>query len=389
MQKFCLPVLSKKRLLILISFFTIFFTACKKDSIAPTPAAGGGTTSGDAMFWTSSDLSCGNITVTLSGTSKLITGYSTGIPTCGAANTATFSVSPGTYTYTAGCTGKTWSGSITITAGNCSSIDLANTAGGGGTTGQGMFWIASDLGCGNINVTCNGITRTISGSYSTAPSCGASGCATFDLNPGTYSFSASCSSKTWSGNITIIAGGCARSQLTSSGSGSTTGQGMFWIASDLGCGNITVVCNGISRVISTIYAISPPCGTSGTATFDLSPGTYSYSASCSGKTWNGTITITTGGCSKVQLTSTSGGTGNLTFFVRSDLGCGTINVTCNGVTKTITQYYASGTPPCAATGCANFTLNPGTYSFTASCSGQTWSGTNAVTSGGCQLSELH
>ena len=394
MKKINLSSITKGMLFIILGLLalSVFFTGCKKEDLLPTPPSSPST--GQGMFWSSADLGCGNITVSIGGTSKVISNYyNTSTPSCGAAGCATFDLSPGTYSYTASCTGKNWSGSITITAGGCSTIELTNSGGGGGgsTTGQTMFWIASDLGCGNITVVCNGISRIINSVYGTSPSCGASGTATFDLSPGTYSYTASCSGKNWSGTTTITAGGCSKIELTNSGGGSTTGQGMFWIASDLGCGNITVVCNGISRVISTIYATSPPCGTSGTATFNLSPGTYSYTASCSGKNWSGTITITAGGCSKVQLTSAGGGstTGQLTFWIRTDLGCGNINVTCNGVTKTITQYYSSGAPNCGATGCASFTLNPGTYSFTASCSGRTWSGNNTVTSGGCQMAELY
>ena len=150
----------------------------------------------------------------------------------------------------------------------------------------------------------NGISRTISSVYASSPPCGTSGTATFDLAPGTYAYTASCSGKNWSGTITITAGGCQKVQLTSSGGGSTTGQAMFWTAFDRGCGNITVVCNGISRVISGFYATSiPGCGASGCATFDLSPGTYSYSASCTGG-WStsGTVTVTAGGCIRIQFT---------------------------------------------------------------------------------------
>lgn len=367
---------------------SVLLTQCKKEDLIPTtpPPPPPAPTTGQGMFWAASDLGCGNITVTIGSSSGVITNYyNTSIPNCGAAYCATFTLTPGTYSYTATCSSKTWSGSITITAGDCSKIQLTSS-GGGSTTGQGMFWIASDLGCGNINVTVNGITRTISTFYASAPSCGASGCATFDLSPGTYAYSASCSGKTWNSNITITAGGCNRIQLTSSGGGSTTGQGMFWIASDLGCGNITVICNGISRVISTIYTTSPPCGTSGCATFDLSPGTYSYSASCSGKTWSGTITITAGGCNKVQLTSSGGGstTGQAMFWTAFDRGCGNITVVCNGISKIISGFYASSVPPCGASGCATFDLSPGTYSYTASCTGG-WntSGTVTVTAGGC------
>jgi hypothetical protein len=288
---------------------TVTSNNCSKIEFASGGGGGGGGT-GQAMFWIASDFSCGNITVNCNGQTQTISAfYSGGEPACGASGTATFTMSPGTYSFSAACTGKTWNGTITITAGGCSKMQLTSSGGGGGSTGQAMFWIASDLSCGNITVNCNGQSRTISSFYSSgAPSCGASGTATFSMAPGTYSYTASCTGKTWNGTITITAGGCSKMQLTSSGGGGgSTGQAMFWIASDLSCGNITVNCNGQSRTISSFYSSgAPSCGASGTATFSMAPGTYSYTASCTGKTWNGTITVTAGGCSKLQLTSSGG-----------------------------------------------------------------------------------
>jgi hypothetical protein len=44
--------------------------------------------------------------------------------------------------------------------------------------------------------------------------CGANGCATFTLNPGQYSFSASCPSRTWGpGSFTVTSGGCLLYEL--------------------------------------------------------------------------------------------------------------------------------------------------------------------------------
>jgi hypothetical protein len=174
-------------------------------------------------------------------------------------------------------------------------------------TGFGSFWINADSQCGPITVYCNGNSRNITGFLtSTIPYCGDTGIATFELVPGAYPFTASCSSKSWSGTIIITAGGCSKMQLTSnggtSGTGGSLGQGTFWAASDLGCGNINVVCNGQTKIISNYYSSGvPSCGTSGSATFDLPAGNYSYTASCSNKTWGGTITIIAGGCFKLQL----------------------------------------------------------------------------------------
>lgn len=89
-----------------------------------------------------------------------------------------------------------------------------------------------------------------------------------------------------------------------SGSNSKTGNAMFWISSDLGCGHITVTVNGQSKTISSYYNSSTPsCGASGCANFTLSPGTYNFSASCDNKTWNSSITVEEGGCQKMRLIS--------------------------------------------------------------------------------------
>ena len=112
-------------------------------------------------------------------------------------------------------------------------------------------------------------------------------------------------SSTTSGTTT---GGTTTSGTTTGGTtgGSGTGQAMFWIQSDLGCGNITVYISGVGKTISSYYASgAPACGSSGCATYNLSPGTYAYTASCSGYSWGTSspsyITVTSGGCSKMRL----------------------------------------------------------------------------------------
>lgn len=176
----------------------------------------GSASTGQALFWTQSDLGCGNIAVTLNGNSETISGYfSSGVPNCGASGGATFSAAPGTYNYSASCSGKTWSGSVSITSGSCTATQLVAGSTSGGSTGQLMFWVQSDLGCGTITVSLNSSQGTISQYYSSgAPSCGATGTATFSVAPGSYNFSASCSGKSWSGTVTASAGGCFKEQLT-------------------------------------------------------------------------------------------------------------------------------------------------------------------------------
>lgn len=82
----------------------------------------------------------------------------------------------------------------------------------------------------------------------------------------------------------------------------TTGRVLFWTQKDHGCGNITVTINDQIRMISSYFSGgAPDCGVSGGATFELPGGTYNFSASCSNYTWNGSITITNGGCFRMQL----------------------------------------------------------------------------------------
>lgn len=89
--------------------------------------------------------------------------------------------------------------------------------------------------------------------------------------------------------------------------------------------------------------------------------------------------------------SSSGPVNNseITFWVGSDLGCGSINVTLENVgSGSITSYYSSS-PDCGASGCANFSnLAAGTYNFTASCPDYNWSGTISVSEDQCSKMQL-
>lgn len=103
----------------------------------------------------------------------------------------------------------------------------ANSSGGSGTGGSGTggsgtssygevtFWTSVDHGCGQITVTMNGATRSINNYYyNGTPNCGATGCANFSgISPGTYSYSAECSSYYWNGTVTITADNCTLMQL--------------------------------------------------------------------------------------------------------------------------------------------------------------------------------
>lgn len=96
---------------------------------------------------------------------------------------------------------------------------------------------------------------------------------------------------------------------------------------------------------------------------------------------------------------TSGGTGGNTggsgkgdvkFWVNRDFGCGPITVNVEGVgSSTITAYHTT-TPDCSETGSGgNFDDLPvGTYNYTASCQGYTWSNTITISENSCLRYEL-
>ncbi|MBN8834286.1 MAG: hypothetical protein ABS68_13175 [Niastella sp. SCN 39-18] len=304
----------KIKILFFIFVSAWLLSACKKEPLTDSPGNGNDNSIGEVMFWQQADQ--GQITVTCGGQTQVITSYYyNGAPSvCGASGCATFSLNPGTYNYTANSNSGSWSGTIVITSNGCNRIQLTggNNNGGGNISGRVMFWQQTNQG--QISVTCAGQTQVISSYFSGgAPStCGTSGCATFSLNPGTYNYIASSSSGSWSGTAVVTANGCNRIQLTG-GNGGGGGGGYnsvanvtFWVASDLGCGNITVSCGGTTHTITSFYGSgAPSCGASGTATFLLPTGNnIPYSASCNGLSWSGNVIppLTGPPCLKVQLT---------------------------------------------------------------------------------------
>ncbi len=185
--------------------------------------------------------------------------------------------------------------------------------GNGSNTGDLVFWTQSDLGCGPINVSLNGVGSTnITGFFSGgAPDCSNnSGGGNFnDLAPGTYSFTASCSTLNWNGTVTIQEGVCTQQELLGGGGGgggggSGTGDVKFWINQDFGCGPIDVNVSGAgSSTITGFFQSAPLCDNSnGGGNFNNLPvGSYSFTASCSTLSWNGNFNITEDGCLQFQL----------------------------------------------------------------------------------------
>ncbi len=209
-----------KKVLFTFLAFLLVFVGCKKEEPAPKD--------GKVIFWNRLGDGIDFVDVTIGNATRTITKDFASTPECDREGGATFTLAPGTYSYRAKEDGglfRTWSGSVTISSNGCQTMLLSPSSGGGGgsssnnpppsSTGNAMFWTSSDLGCGQISVTCAGQSGTISSYYSsTTPNCGASGCANFTLPAGTYNFSASCTSKTWNGSITVTTGSCSRIRLT-------------------------------------------------------------------------------------------------------------------------------------------------------------------------------
>jgi len=232
-----------------------------------------------------------------------------------------------------------WAGTTWYREGNSGS----DNSYGGGNNGQVAFWIASDLGCGNISVSCNGVTKTIDGYYSSgSPDCGDTYAATFTLKPGTYSFTASCSSLDWDGTVTVKTGTCSKMQLTGNGGGnsggtnggnsgggnnnggnnggnnsSNTGDVVLWAGGNLAGKSLKVEVysydqagNMVSfgtRTLSSTFSNPPTCGASGAANYTLTPGVYRYGVqlgtpgTADYQWWEDGFTVKKGACVKARI----------------------------------------------------------------------------------------
>jgi major membrane immunogen (membrane-anchored lipoprotein) len=143
--------------------------------------------------------------------------------------------------------------------------------------------------------------------------------------------------------------------------GNYTANLTFWTASNCSPNPITVTINGQNSVMTEFFpTVVPSCGSQGCANFSLGAGSYNYSATNGDTTWTGTVSVDKGSCTLQQLFCA---TGNVTFWV--DSAASNIQVTVDGGSTHITTAFPTTTPTCGTSGCANFTLHPGTYTYTA------------------------
>ncbi len=183
------------------------------------------------------------------------------------------------------------------------------------TTGTYTFWIRSDLGVGNIQVSLdNSNVGTISHYDVDGVTCG-KGDVNVEKPAGVYSYVATGDNGTkWTGTATFENGECFRKELilsgNGSGSGSGTGQAVFWTSQSNGWSSIDVTVGGTAvGTITGYYTSAPGCGSNLTVT--RAPGTYAYTAkSNTGVTWSGNITISANQCGAQRLDFPSTSTGN-------------------------------------------------------------------------------
>jgi hypothetical protein len=160
----------------------------------------------------------------------------------------------------------------------------------------------------------------------------------------------------------------------------------FWTAVNCSPNPITVTVDSQTAVMTKYFPnTTPGCGSNGCANFNLPAGTYNYSATNGDTTWNGSVSVTKGGCTLQPLYCA---TGNVTFWI--DSAATNIRVTLNGGTTSITTAFPTSTPTCGTTGCANFTLHIGTYTYTAiTASNIGYTGSVTVGNDSCSLVRLY
>jgi hypothetical protein len=355
---------------------------------------------GKISIYKSSDLGAGNIEIFVDGVSKgSIASWAWVLeaPSCGSTLCLNAQAPSNAYfgLKAVADDGSEWSFNKQVSDGDCDLIDLTLSSRTKippppSTQGDVVFWETAASGCsGTTDVTINGVTNQISSISVSTPSCGSSGNASFSLNPGSYSYTASCLGTIKTGTVTVTANQCTPVQLNwNSPPPNGTGQLVFWEFNTNGCPAFTdVTINGITNQISTFSSSAPACGSTGNATFSLPAGTYNYTANCSGTPKTGTAVVTANQCTPIQLiwsnTNTDGYncSNNTCSYVSSNASYGslsecqnacsgppsnstitfqnnsytTMTITFGGTTKTASAggtVVFSGTPGTTATGTA-------------------------------------
>ena len=195
---------------------------------------------------------------------------------------------------------------------------------------------------------------------------------------------------TWSGNATVVAGGCTLFRLTAPPPPPppATGQLSVWTNYQ---NQIAVRVDGAAiGSLTTYFAGNPPaCGQTGTLTISVAPGTHAVTGASGASTWNGTATVVAGQCTLFELNAPTGGgtaTGQLSLWTNYP---NQIALNVDGIPVGVTtSYFANSTPTCGQAGTVTVTLAAGSHVISGASGSVTWNGTTTVTAGQCTLFEL-
>jgi hypothetical protein len=103
-----------------------WIVGCKKSGSDNGNGQPPSSANGQAIIYLKQDCNVGNIDVTIGNTIRQIRNYSSLGPDCDADSSfAIFSLKPGTYSVTAKGGQQTWNGNVTVTTGQCTSLQLA------------------------------------------------------------------------------------------------------------------------------------------------------------------------------------------------------------------------------------------------------------------------
>ena len=149
-------------------------------------------------------------------------------------------------------------------------------------------------------VTIGTQSATISTPYPlNAPECGtnAVGCANFTLPEGSYAYTATSSSFSWSGNVVVGPNICTEVLLNQH-----TGSLVFWMSTNIHGGIIIKIGNGSGTIFDSIPS-TPTCGYNGCVTYNLGPGTYNYTgyATLDSTVWSGTAMVQGDSCKAIHI----------------------------------------------------------------------------------------
>jgi len=255
------------------------------------------TTNGNMLFYSTADVMP---TVTLSNGMIITASANTGCTDSHYNNH--IALPKGNYTYTATNTANmNWSGSFSVTAGECSSMGLTNANAAVAEKGTVQF-STNNTGLGSIKVTMNSNTIGTVDPYIYSPSFPGPG---FDVSviPGTYSYTAqSTNGQKWVGTTTIVSGKITpilftranMSQLTSGYSNI-----IFYSSTEA---DYSIRLNNVEIGSGVNYTGTDLCSQNWEVSSVVPFGTYTWSATTlSGKYFSGTVVANLNGCVTVQI----------------------------------------------------------------------------------------